>query len=111
MTGVQTCALPIFGKVASYVGAQGETAKMMCYKRLSNMPYETEIFSYDISAIANQEKTIPLEWISENKNDVTEELVSYLRPLIMGESEVIYENGLPAYCNISHLHTKDFSKK
>lgn len=93
------------GKAAALAGGRGETAQMMCYKRLSNAPYRMETFSYDISAIANQEKTIPLEWINKNHNDITEELIAYLLPLIQGESIVSYANGIPHYCNISHLHS------
>ena len=91
------------GKAAAQLGIEGETAKMLCYKRISNMPYETEIFAYDIAAIANQEKTVPLNWINERGNDLTEEAIAYLRPLIQGEVHLSYVNGVPSYCNIAHL--------
>ncbi len=93
----------LIGKEAARLGSIGETAKMVCYKRTSNSPYEVETFSYDIRSIANGEKTIPLEWISENKNDIKAELIEYLRPLIMGEVCLNTTNGLPNYCDISHL--------
>ena len=92
------------GKAAATLGAQGETAKMLCYKRISNMPYQIETFAYDIAAIANQEKTIPLSWINERGNDLTDEAIDYLRPLIQGEVLLSYANGIPSYCDISHLH-------
>lgn len=96
------------GKAAATVGASGATAQMMCYKRTSNAPYCTEVFAYDISAIANKEKTVPLEWISHAQNDITEAFLEYLTPLIEGESHVIYKKGIPAYSPITHLHTKDY---
>lgn len=89
----------------------GETAKMICCRRLSDLPYESEMFAYDIAAIANKEKTIPLEWINEAGNDITQDLVNYLRPLIEGETMIGYKNGVPSYCDISHLHTKGYFKK
>lgn len=92
------------GKAAALLGAQGETAKMICYKRLSDTPYQIETFAYDIAAIANQEKTIPLSWINERGNNLTEEAITYLRPLIEGEVMLSYSNGIPSYCDISHLH-------
>lgn len=92
------------GKAAALLGSQGETAKMVCYRRLSNTPYQVETFSYDIAAIANQEKTVPLEWINERGNNLTEEAVHYLRPLIEGEVSLNFHNGVPSYCDISHLH-------
>ena len=92
------------GKTAALLGAQGETAKMVCYKRISDAPYEVETFAYDIAAIANQEKTVPLSWINARGNDLTEEAIAYLRPLIEGEVLLSYAKGIPSYCDISHLH-------
>ncbi len=94
------------GKVAAIIGAQGETAKMICYKRVSDMPYQIETFAYDIAAIANKEKTIPLNWINERGNDLTNEAITYLHPLIQGEVALSYAGGIPSYCDISHLHGK-----
>ena len=42
-------------------------------------------------------------WINAAGNDVTQELIDYLTPLIQGESNVTYENGLPVYMDVSHL--------
>lgn len=91
------------GKEAAKLGSEGETAKMVCYKRVSNTPYQTEIFAYDIAAIANQEKTVPLEWITKRGNYLTEDAITYLRPLIQGEVHLTYANGIPSYCSIRHL--------
>lgn len=92
------------GKAAATLGSQGETAKMLCYKRTNNAPYQIEIFAHDIKDIANQEKTVPLNWITSEGNDLTEEAITYLRPLIEGEVLLSYQNGIPSYCNIAHLH-------
>lgn len=91
------------GKAAAKIGAEGETAKMICYKRLQNKPYEVEVFAYDIHSIANGEKTVPLEWINEAQNDITTELIDYLMPLIQGEVSLNFSSGIPHYCNIEHL--------
>lgn len=100
------------GKAAALLGSKGETAKMACYRRLSNSPYQTEIFAYDIATIANQEKTFPLEWINARGNDLTEEAIHYLLPLIQGEVHLSYANGIPNYSPISHLlHKPSFSLK
>lgn len=92
------------GKAAALAGSKGETAKMLCYQRLSNAPYEIGIITHDIVDIANKEKTVPRTWINERGNDLTEEAITYLRPLIQGEISLGYHNGLPVYCDISHLH-------
>ena len=40
---------------------------------------------------------VPQEWINEEGNDVTEDMVRYMRPLIQGESIPKYHGGLPQY--------------
>ena len=93
----------LIGKEAAKLGSNGETAKMVCYKRTSDSPYTISTFAYDIRSIANGEKMIPTEWITQSKNDIKPELITYLRPLIMGEVSIKTINGIPDYCNISHL--------
>ncbi len=93
----------LIGREAAKLGSMGETAKMVCYERISNSPYTIKTFAYDIRSIANGEKTVPLEWINKEGNDITPELVDYLKPLIMGEVNTTMSNGIPDYCDISHL--------
>ena len=65
--------------------------------RKSDEPYEVEFASVPVSEVSNREKKVPAEWVNEAGNDVTEELLSYLRPLIRGENAVRYENGIPKH--------------
>ena len=76
----------------------GESGKMVYMKRVSNNPYKIkyEVFD-DIHKIANIEKKIPLEWIDVDNNNVKQELVDYLKPLIQGEVKQIYKDGLPQH--------------
>ena len=60
-------------------------------------PYKVHYDGADISMIANKEKTVPLEWISEDGTDVNDRMERYLRPLIQGEKKVNYVNGIPEY--------------
>ena len=53
-----------------------------------------------LSAVANVEKKVPLEWINEEGNYVTEDFIKYARPLIEGEVAVPMKNGLPDYVTI-----------
>lgn len=73
-----------------------ETGKMSAIKRLSDEPYRVEFISVPVNEVANHEKTVPLSWITPNGHDVTEELISYMKPLIQGETNVKFENGIPA---------------
>lgn len=78
------------------------TEKMMVYVRHDN-PYHVTIEAKDVKEIANLEKRIPREWINERGNDITQPLYDYLYPLIQGEVDLTYENGIPYYLDISHL--------
>ena len=51
----------------------------------------------DVQQIANAEKKIPTAWINEAGNDVTEEMVRYLRPLIHGSVAVPEQDSMPHY--------------
>ena len=67
------------GQAAVKYAAEGMTAVMSTIKRVSNDPYQWIIEPENVSLIANQAKTIPLEWITPEKNDVTPEMEAYLR--------------------------------
>lgn len=91
------------GQAAVKYAAEGMTAVMSTIKRVSNDPYQCIIEPENVSLIANQAKTIPLEWITPEKNDVTPEMEAYLRPLIIGEVSLQYKDGLPMYLPVNHL--------
>ena len=76
----------------------GRSDEMTSLRRISNDPYKVEYITVPVSEVANKEKTIPREWINEAGNDVTQELVDYLKPLIYGEVNVAYKDGIPNYC-------------
>lgn len=61
------------------------------------------IKSADVADIANEAKSVPVEWINEAGNDVTDEMIDYLRPLIIGEVSLQYKDGLPVYLPVDHL--------
>lgn len=85
------------GEKAVEVALEGHTKEMVVVTRKSDSPYEVAYSTVDISLVANKEKKIPKEWINEAGNDVTDEMVAYLRPLIEGEAKVAHVNGLPQY--------------
>ncbi len=81
----------------------GLTGKMLTLNRISNSPYKVQIGYIDIEEVAAKEKTIPLSWINDAGNDITRELLDYMRPLIEGEPTIKYKNGIPEYLSIDHL--------
>ena len=82
------------GGAAAKAAFEGETAKMVALKRLSNDPYQCTTELVDIDAVANYEKKVPLEWINEARTDMLPEFLAYARPLIQAELTPIYINGL-----------------
>lgn len=86
----------MLGLKALSCAVNNETGKMSAIKRISGSPYRVEFISVPVNEVANHEKTVPLEWITEDGHDVTEEMISYLLPLIQGETNIKYENGIPA---------------
>lgn len=77
---------------------EGKSGFMAGIKIKSMLPFETEIVEIDPSLVANKVKEIPREWMTDNF--VKEELVEYLTPLIQGQPEIEYENGLPKYVKL-----------
>lgn len=74
------------GAEAVDMAVRGETGVMAAFRRVSDEPYLVTYEPADIHGIANREKTVPREWISEDAADVTESLLKYLRPLINDEN-------------------------
>lgn len=91
------------GEYAVKTSMNGKTGVMMVFNRTSNDPYLIECDYNDVSKIANLEKRIPTNWINDEHNDITQELYDYLYPLIQGEINVNYANGIPQYVDIRHL--------
>lgn len=90
------------GKFAYKMSMEGITGHIAGIRRKSNEPYETEFFPVDASKAANNVKYFPAELINDSKNFVKEEALEYLSPLILGEPELKYENGLPKYFRLDY---------
>ncbi len=105
---VQRCAAHITSKTdvedaftcgveAVKAAQRGESGKMVCMIRKSNKPYEISFECKDINDIANGEKMVPAEFITSEGTDVTDAFVEYALPLIMGENDIKYKDGIPAF--------------
>ncbi len=85
------------GKAAVEFALAGKNAVMPTIVRLSDAPYQWKIDSVDLKDVANVEKMMPSEFISENGFGITPACRAYLQPLIAGEDYPPYKNGLPDY--------------
>ena len=75
----------------------GKNAMMITLDRNGDDPYQCGTSAHDIHDIANVERKVPDEWITEDGSNISDEFVKYARPLIMGELTPLYVDGLPAH--------------
>lgn len=85
------------GAAAVRAAMQGVTGHMAIIRRIGDTPYRVDFDHIPVSQAANAVKYVPREWINEQGNNVTEEALTYIRPLILGELPVITENGMPKH--------------
>jgi 6-phosphofructokinase 1 len=85
------------GRSAVVAALSGVTREMMTIRRLSDEPYTFEVGHEDIRKIANMTRSVPAEFISERGNNVTDECLAYLLPLIRGERYPVFDRGLPVH--------------
>ncbi len=97
------------GRKAVEFAAEGQTDVMLCLRRISNAPYTVVCESAPVAEIANEMKTVPDSFLNERGNDLTNEMVEYLNPLIQGEMSIGYANGLPVYLPVDHLVARRFA--
>jgi 6-phosphofructokinase len=85
------------GKAAVEMALDGKNSIMPAIIRISNNPYKWEIGYGELKEIANVEKMMPENYISEDGFSITNSCREYLLPLIEGENYPPYNNGLPDY--------------
>jgi len=91
------------GQAAVKLALEGKNAVMPVIKRLSDDPYRWEIAEAALVDVANVEKTVPREYITEDGFGITEACRRYLAPLIGGEAYPPYKNGLPDYVRLKNV--------
>lgn len=85
------------GQRAVELAVQGVSGKMVTLERVSDNPYLCRTGQAKLADVANGEKFLPREWISDDGFFVTEEFIKYARPLIQGEVRPMIEDGLPKF--------------
>ena len=89
------------GEFAVQSAVSGDSGKMVALKRVDiNGNYGCEFVLEPLKIVANNEKTVPREWINEAGNYVNDEFINYALPLIQGEAERVTENGLPRFARL-----------
>jgi len=91
------------GKAAVEYAIAGHNSVMPTIERLSSSPYRWQVGMAQLSDVANVEKMMPADYISEDGFGITEACREYLLPLIEGEDYPPYKNGLPDYVRLKNV--------
>jgi ATP-dependent phosphofructokinase / diphosphate-dependent phosphofructokinase len=91
------------GRAAVELAIAGRSAVMPAIRRLSDSPYRWDIIAAPLAEVANQEKLLPLDFISDDGFGITEAARRYLAPLIVGEAYPPFKNGLPDYVKLQNV--------
>ncbi len=95
------------GGAAVKAADEGDSGQMVVLQRISDDPYQCATAVKDVHKIANDEKCVPREWISKDGTYVTDDFITYVRPLIQGDVAPVMVDGIPR-----HLYTpKELYKK
>lgn len=85
------------GLAAAKAAADGCTGCMMAIEREEGDGYSVKYTAKEIAGIANAVKRVPDGFINAEGNNVTDEALRYILPLIEGEIDLDYKCGLPEY--------------
>lgn len=86
------------GAAAVEKALEGKNSIMPTVVRESSAPYKWSIGEAPLSEVANVEKMMPMDFISEDGYGITDKCKEYLYPLIKGEAYPEYDdNGMPKY--------------
>jgi ATP-dependent phosphofructokinase / diphosphate-dependent phosphofructokinase len=91
------------GKTAVIKAVEGMTDHMVGFERAPGKDYRCDIKLINLSAVANTEKTVPLDWITNDGTFVSQEFIDYALPLIQGENITPLDEGLPRFAALKKI--------
>ncbi len=91
------------GEAAVLKAVEGLTDYCIGFERAPGAEYKCLTKLIKLDDVANTERKVPREWINEEGNFVTEDLVNYVMPLIQGDSRPPMEDGLPRFAKLKKV--------
>ena len=91
------------GQRAVELALEGRNSVMPTIERVSDVPYEYRLGTASLEAVANAEKFMPRDFISDDGWGITEKCRRYLLPLIQGEDYPAYKGGMPVYATLKNV--------
>jgi 6-phosphofructokinase len=91
------------GGAAVKAALAGESGKMVILTRSEKENYAVQTMLAPLDQIANGVKAFPEKWIGEDKMSIHPDFVRYALPLIQGELQLPFDQGLPKYAQLSAI--------
>ncbi|PYO63158.1 MAG: diphosphate--fructose-6-phosphate 1-phosphotransferase [Gemmatimonadetes bacterium] len=90
------------GKSAVELALAGKSGVMVTIERQSDSPYVWTTGTAPLDKVANVEKKMPRDYITDDGFHITDKCRRYLSPLIQGEDYPPYANGVPQYVTLKN---------
>lgn len=94
------------GVTAVKKAVEGMTDHMVGFERAPGKDYVCAMKLVNLSEVANAEKKVPLDWITNNGTFVSQEFIDYALPLILGEPDLALEEGLPRFAKLKKIRVE-----
>jgi 6-phosphofructokinase len=94
------------GKAAVDLALKGRNSVMPTIVRVKDSPYKWKLGIAKLEDVANKEKMLPRDYITEDGFHITNKARRYLSPLIKGEDYPPYKDGLPQYVTLKNVPVK-----
>jgi 6-phosphofructokinase 1 len=94
------------GKAAVEFAVKGHNSVMPAIVRKSGKPYKWTVGMAPLAKVANVEKMMPKDFITDDGFGITAKCRAYLEPLIQGEDYPPYKAGMPQYVRLKNVAVK-----
>jgi len=95
------------GAAAVTEAAAGVTGMMVAFRRAyEDGRYVCRTELQPLTKVANYENKVPVDWITPDGANVTEDFIDYVLPLIQGEPVRVYEHSLPRYARLKKVRVQ-----
>ena len=93
------------GRLAVQKALEGMSGHMIAIKRVSSNPYKAAFEPVDITKIANVERKVPASMMKDDSH-MDPSFREYCLPLIQGEIDIEYDNGIIKSAVLKKVHVK-----
>lgn len=97
LSGADIAESVAVGRASAEAAADGATGVMGAFVRESTRPYRAHIEFVPVSRVCNKIKYVPDDCFNASADNVTDELLISIAPLVLGRVEIPEKNGLPVH--------------